>query len=44
MGTIIDLDSHPDAPFFDHKFASPTYEQKLREHITTYIESQGKIL
>ena len=42
--TIKDLDSHPDAAFFDHEFASLTYQKKLREHIVNYIENQGKAL
>lgn len=40
-GTIIDLDSHADAEAFDHEFMSPTYMEKLQQHITNYIQSKG---
>jgi len=30
------------AHLFDHEFQSPTYQKKLREHITNYIRSQGQ--
>jgi hypothetical protein len=42
--TIIELDSHTKAPLFDHKFTSPTYKEKLQEHIRHYIETQGEKL
>lgn len=42
--TIFNLRSHSNAPAFDHKFMSPTYTERLRWHLTNYIESQGKIL
>jgi RHS repeat-associated protein len=40
--TIIELDSHPDAPLFDHKFTSPTYRDQLAKRTKRYIKSQGK--
>jgi hypothetical protein len=39
--TIIELDSHPNAPLHDHKFESPTYQDALIEKISTYIQTQG---
>lgn len=39
--SIRTLDSHPNAPFFDHSFASPTYRDVLKRHINNYINSQG---
>lgn len=41
-GTIIELDSHPNASFFDHSFTSPTYEGELINRISRYIATQGK--
>lgn len=35
--TIIRLKSHPDAPWFDHPFLSPTYKRALGDHIKEYI-------
>jgi hypothetical protein len=29
--TIWVLDRHPDAPYFDHSFKSPTYKQEIKE-------------
>jgi RHS repeat-associated protein len=43
-GTVVDLDSHSNAPYFDHAFKSPTYQKRLKQHIETYIESRGRIL
>ncbi len=42
--TIVTLRSHQDAPYFDHTFMSPTYQESLQHHIRRYIKSQGKIL
>jgi RHS repeat-associated protein len=42
--TIKDLDSHPDAPFFDHGFSSPTYQEYIHRHILNYLKTQGKSL
>jgi len=39
--TIVTLTSHPDASGFDHEFMSPTYQEKLQEHIRYYIQTQG---
>ena len=39
--TIFTLDSHSNAPAFDHEFMSPTYEERLWQHIRNYILSQG---
>ncbi len=43
-GTIVNLSSHPDASPFDHKFMSPTYEERLQRHIRNYLNTQGKML
>lgn len=40
-GTVIDFNSHIDAKAFDHEFMSPTYEEKLQQHLLNYIQSQG---
>jgi len=40
--TTITLDSHPNAPVFDHDFTSPTYQIVLRKHIINYLN--GKVL
>lgn len=42
--TIVNLSSSPDAPAFDHEFMSPTYQERLRWHITNYIQTQGEML
>jgi len=42
--TIVNLHSHPNAPKFDHVFASPTYRETLDYHIQNYISSEGKEL
>jgi pimeloyl-ACP methyl ester carboxylesterase len=42
--TIVDLISHSDASTFDHEFTSPSYQERLQDHIRRYIKSQGKIL
>lgn len=42
--TTIILDSHEDADLHDHAFQSPTYREKLQEHIDGYFQSQGKML
>lgn len=39
--TITTLSSHPDASAFDHEFMSPTYQERLQQHITNYIQSRG---
>ncbi len=39
--SIFTLDSHSSAPAFDHEFMSPTYQERLRHHITNYMLSQG---
>lgn len=36
---IVDLPSHPDAPYFDHEFASPTYKKRLSDEINQYLEN-----
>jgi RHS repeat-associated protein len=41
---IVTLDSHQDAPFFDHEFMSPTYQRELRKHIANYVSTNGKTL
>lgn len=35
--TIVTLERHPAAPYFDHSFNSPTYQQSLRREIKGYI-------
>ncbi len=42
--TIVGLDSHPDAAFFDHEFQSPTYQRHIRKHLLNYIINQGQSL
>ena len=42
--TIVTLDSHTDAPMFDHAFMSPTYEDVLKGHTRNYITSHGQSL
>lgn len=39
--TIVELESHADAALFDHEFMSPTYIEKLQEHIDNYISTNG---
>lgn len=39
--TIVTLTSDPNASGFDHEFMSPTYQEKLQEHIRYYIQNQG---
>lgn len=39
--SIRDLDSHPNAPLFDHRFTSPTYQKVLKNHINNYITNRG---
>ena len=43
-GSIIEVQSQPNAPWFDHEFASPTYQDHLDFRINRYISSQGKNL
>jgi pimeloyl-ACP methyl ester carboxylesterase len=43
-GTIVDLKSHSDASLFDHAFMSSTYQERLWQHITKYLQSQGQEL
>lgn len=40
--TIVELESHPDAPWFDHPFDSPSYLKKLQDHINEYIITNGR--
>ena len=40
--TIMELNSHPDAPLMDHTFISPTYRDELAKRTKNYIKSQGK--
>jgi RHS repeat-associated protein len=42
--SIVTLDSHPNAPFFDHGIMSPTYQENLRRHIQNYIKTNGEKL
>lgn len=38
---IIELQSHPNAPFLDHYLMSPTYQDELTRRICNYIRSNG---
>lgn len=38
---LILLDPHPEAPFFDHAFNSPTFAKVIAEHIEKFIKSYG---
>ncbi|MBM3197762.1 MAG: DUF687 domain-containing protein [Chlamydiae bacterium] len=40
--TTVTLDSHSEAPSFDHEFMSPTYRERLRQHIINYTTNQGE--
>ena len=42
--TIVALESHPNASFFDHSFMSPTYRDRLEKHVIEFIESGGQNL
>jgi hypothetical protein len=35
------LEPHPNAKFWDHEFASPTFKNKIQEHIEDYIKNYG---
>ena len=37
------LEPHPNAKFWDHEFASPTFAVPLQEHIEDYIKNYGGI-
>ncbi len=37
------LEPHPDAKYWDHEFASPTFERKIQEHIADYVKTYGGI-
>ena len=37
------LEPHPDADFWDHEFASPTFKKLIQDQITNYIENYGDI-
>lgn len=39
---IVDLKSHPNAPFHDHDIVSPTYEDRIEKHALNYLNSNGK--
>lgn len=39
---LIILDPHPEAPWFDHGFESPTFDEAKQRHIEEYIEKYGK--
>lgn len=39
--TVIDLMPHPDAPWWDHDFDSPTYESPLIKEINSYLKHSG---
>lgn len=44
QGTIVDLKSHPKAPWHDHPFMSPTYRKPLKQHLDSYNLSKGTSL
>lgn len=35
--TVVDVESHPDAPHFDHSFRSPTYKHILQFHVSQFL-------
>ena len=37
------LEPHPNAKFWDHEFASPTFSETINRHIQEYIEDYGDI-
>jgi hypothetical protein len=37
------LKPHPDAPWFDHSIASPTYKDVRQDNVTLYTEQFGGI-
>ncbi len=39
--TITWLEPHPDAPFFDHVFQSPTYSEPMKERFDYYFSLFG---
>ncbi len=41
-GTIREVDSHPDAPWFDHTVQSPTWDDITGPHLKIYRESEGE--
>ena len=41
LDTIVRLPSHPNAPWFDHKFVSPTYKSQIRREINEYMKHIG---
>lgn len=40
--TIIELDSHPNAPSWDHAVQSKTYKKYIRDHFDNYMNNGGK--
>lgn len=41
-GTITTLKSHPNAPFHDHSFQSPTFREVIHKHCNNYIKNRGR--
>ncbi len=41
-GTIVELNSHQEAPFHDHSFQSPTYRRELYRRIRNYTRTKGR--
>lgn len=39
--SVVTLSSDPNASLFDHEFMSPTYKERLQEHIRHYIQTKG---
>lgn len=37
------LEPHPDAPFWDHDFLSPTFDKVKKDAINSYLEQYGDI-
>ena len=42
--TIVTLESHSNASFFEHSFMNITYEKNLTQHIQGYLNSKGRTL
>jgi hypothetical protein len=41
---VAELDSHPNAPLFDHSFDSPTYEEQIARAIQTFVGGNDAII
>ena len=41
LNELIHLKKHEDAPWFDHSFLSPTFDQELKDGIHEFINEHG---